>query len=116
MPLAVYADVHVPAAVTDGLRRRGIDVLTSQQDGTRRAEDVLLLQRSTHLGRLLVTQDEDFLVLAASWQAAGWEFAGLVFAPQDSQRIGRYIEDIELLAACCDSREVVNQVFHLPLS
>jgi len=116
MALAVYVDVHVPAAITEGLRRRGIDVLTSQQGGTRRADDAFLLRRATQVGRLLVTQDEDFLVVAASWQDAGWEFTGVVFAPQDSQRIRRYIEDIELLAACCSAQEVANQVFHLPLS
>jgi hypothetical protein len=34
MPLSLYMDVHVPAAITAGLRRRGVDVLTSQEDGT----------------------------------------------------------------------------------
>ena len=28
-------DVHIPAAITAGLRLRDIDVLTSQEDGTR---------------------------------------------------------------------------------
>jgi hypothetical protein len=115
MPLSFYMDVHVAAAITDGLRRRGIDALTSQQDGTRRASDVVLLQRSTQLRRLIVSQDEDFLVIAANWQDAGWEFAGVVFAPQDPRRIGQYIQDLELVAHCCDIGEVTNQVLHLPL-
>jgi hypothetical protein len=115
MPLAFYMDVHVAAAITEGLRRRGIDVLTSQQDGTRRASDDVLLRRSTQLGRVLVTQDEDFLVIAASWQDAGWEFTGITFAPQDNRRIGHYIQDIELIAHCCQIAEVANQVIHLPL-
>jgi hypothetical protein len=116
MPLAFYSDVHVPAAITEGLRRRGIDVLTSQQDGTRQSEDVNLFRRATQLQRVLLTQDEDFLVIAASWQDAGWEFIGVVFAPQDPSRNGRYIEDIELIGSCCDIPEVANRVIHLPLS
>jgi len=32
-------DVHVPAAITSGLRSRGIDVLTSQEDQTTRFTD-----------------------------------------------------------------------------
>lgn len=56
-----YFDVHVPASIAEGLRRRGIDVLTSQQDGTREAGDEELLQRATYLGRLLFSQDEDLL-------------------------------------------------------
>ncbi len=31
MAQALYMDVHVPSAVTEGLRRRGVDVLTSQE-------------------------------------------------------------------------------------
>ena len=113
---AYYMDVHVPAAITEGLRRRGIDVLTSQEDGTRRLGDEALLRRATELGRILITQDEDLLAIAAHWQADGWEFAGLVFAPQHSAGIGRYVEDLELLAKCCSSVELASRVHHLPLS
>lgn len=59
MPLPVYMDVHVPAAITAGLRRRGIEVLTSQQDGTDRLSDDELLHRSSSLGRALFSQDDD---------------------------------------------------------
>jgi hypothetical protein len=31
--LRLYMDVHVKAAITAGLRRRGIDVVTAQEDG-----------------------------------------------------------------------------------
>lgn len=32
-------DVHVKRAVTEGLRLRGVDVLTAQEDGTAEFED-----------------------------------------------------------------------------
>jgi hypothetical protein len=70
----LYMDVHVPLAITEGLRRRGIDVLTSQGDGTARYHDELLLQRATELGRILFSQDEDLLALATSCQSAGRDF------------------------------------------
>lgn len=34
MPIALYMDVHVPRAVTLGLRLRGVDVLTAQEECT----------------------------------------------------------------------------------
>jgi len=43
--LAVYMDHHVPAAITDGLRSRGIDVLTALEDGHADADDPVLLAR-----------------------------------------------------------------------
>lgn len=57
MALSVYMDVHVPAAITFGLRRRAIDVLTSQEVGTRRETDETLLERASELGRILFSQD-----------------------------------------------------------
>src|SRR6202022_3324855 len=30
--LTIYMDVHIPAAISDGLRRNGLDVVTSQED------------------------------------------------------------------------------------
>jgi predicted nuclease of predicted toxin-antitoxin system len=82
-------DVHVPSAITEGLRRKGVDVLTSQEDGTRQADDESLLERATGLARILVTQDEDLLAIAAQWQASGREFAGLVFARQSGTSSGQ---------------------------
>jgi len=32
MPLKLYMDHHVPRAITNGLRLRGIDVITARED------------------------------------------------------------------------------------
>jgi len=115
MPLAFYMDVHVPAAITQGLRRRNVDAITSQEDGTRRASDEALLLRATELGRVLVSQDTDLLGIAAAWQSIGQEFSGLIFAPQQPANIGRYIDDLELIAICCEPHELANSIQRLPL-
>lgn len=61
MPLGLYMDVHVPRSVTNGLRRRGVDVLTAQEDGAAEFTDPQLLDRATELGRAFYTQDDDLL-------------------------------------------------------
>jgi predicted nuclease of predicted toxin-antitoxin system len=71
MALRYYMDVHIPMALTEGLRRRGVSVLTSQEDGTRQADDESLLERATQLDRILVSQDKDLLRIAAAWQTSG---------------------------------------------
>jgi predicted nuclease of predicted toxin-antitoxin system len=108
-------DVHVPSAITEGLRRRGIDVLTSQEDGTREAEDEVLLARATGFDRLLFTHDDDFLKLAPKWQSSGQPFTGIAFAHQLGASIGRLIEDLELLVFYATEDELNNQVVYLPL-
>lgn len=115
MALKFYMDVHIPAAITAGLQRRNIDVLTSQDDGTREADDVSLLQRATALGRILFSQDQDLLQIASQWQRSGQSFVGLVFAAQQGMSIGQCVEDLELLAQYYTEEEIANQVIFLPL-
>jgi len=52
-------DVHVPRPVTRALRKRGVDVLTAQEDASARWSDPDLLDRATGLNRVLFSQDED---------------------------------------------------------
>jgi hypothetical protein len=115
MPLTLYMDVHVPIVVTEALRRRGLDVLTSQNDGTATLVDELLLARATELGRILFTQDQDFLRIAADSQREGRSFLGVVFAAQQGVSLGRLADDLELLLTCCEPQELRDRVTYLPL-
>jgi predicted nuclease of predicted toxin-antitoxin system len=108
-------DVHVPSAVTLGLRMRGIDVLTAQEDGTTELSDDALLDRATALGRALVTQDEDLLREAAVRQVAGKQFAGVVYSHQLRVTLGQFIADLEVIVQCCDAEEIVDQSVFLPI-
>lgn len=115
MALGLYTDVHIPLAITEGLRRRRINVLTSQEDGADRIDDERLLQRATDLGRLLFTQDEDLLAIATRWQAENRPFAGLIYAHQLGSGIGELIEDLELMCVCSVADELADQIRFLPL-
>lgn len=115
MPLPLLMDVHVPVAITAGLRRRGIDVLTSQEDGSDQLPDDRLLVRSTELGRVLFSQDDDLLALAAQWQQEGTAFKGVIYAHQLSAGIGALVNDLELVLSCCSADEVASGVTYLPL-
>ena len=107
-------DVHVHYAITTGLRSRGVDVLTAQEDGTRRFSDPDLLDRATVLGRILFSQDEDLLREAAYRQERGEAFAGIVYAHQLYVSIGQCIQDLEFLAKAGEPEDFVNQVEYLP--
>src|SRR5215213_7293703 len=98
MSVHLYMDVHVPWAITAGLRLRGVDVLTSQDDGTTRLDDDKLLDRTTALGRVIFTRDKDFLREAGLRQQQGAHFGGVVYAHQLDVSIGRCVSDLELIA------------------
>ncbi len=78
MTIRLYMDVHVPQAITDQLRRRGIDVLTAIEDGADELPDDELLERVRLLERVLFTQDIRFKAMAQSWQHQSKPFAGLI--------------------------------------
>jgi predicted nuclease of predicted toxin-antitoxin system len=80
--LRFYIDHNVQAAIVDGLRARGIDCLTCEDDGTTRADDADILQRATGLGRIVLSEDRDFLRIASSWMSSGRHFNGVVFGGQ----------------------------------
>ncbi|HKQ77253.1 MAG TPA: DUF5615 family PIN-like protein [Blastocatellia bacterium] len=54
-----YFDEHVPQAVADGLRRRGVDVLIVHAAGRRGLSDDEQLAFASQQGRVLVTMDSD---------------------------------------------------------
>lgn len=115
MSLKLYMDEHVPAAITDGLRQRGIDVLTVQEDGHAGLADAALLDRAEALGRVIFTRDTDFLREAAHRQQHGQPFAGVVYAHQLRVPIGTCMAELELLASCCDPDDLADRVEYLPL-
>ena len=114
MAVALYMDVHVPGPITQQLRRRGVDVLTAQEDDYDEISDERVLARATTLSRLVFTQDVLFRVLAEDWQRRGREFAGLLFGPQLGGTIGQYVADLELIAQSSEPDEWRNVVQFLP--
>ena len=112
--LAFYMDHHVHQSITDGLRRRGIDVITAFEDGREEEDDEVLLERATALDRILVSQDEDLLKIATRWQRTPREFAGLVYAIEQHIDIGGTIEYIELIAHLKTSDEMRNSIEYVP--
>jgi predicted nuclease of predicted toxin-antitoxin system len=113
--VSLYLDVHIPAAITEGLRLRGVDVLTAQEDGGRRLPDDKLLDRSTALGRVLFTQDDDLLREAAERQRHCVAFAGVIYGHQLNVTIGQCIRDLELIAQVNEPEDCANRVEYLPL-
>jgi predicted nuclease of predicted toxin-antitoxin system len=113
--LLLYVDHHVRSAVVKGLRRRGIDVLTAMDDGHADVADDVLLARATELGRIVFTQDDDFLVIADAWQREGRRFAGLVYAHQLRATVGQIVADLQLILEASTLADLSDSVLFLPL-
>jgi hypothetical protein len=108
-------DHHIPAALTAGLRARGVDIITAAEDGSQELADPNLLDRATALGRVLVSQDEDLIVEASRRMQTGQRFAGLIWGAHLSYTLRRTIDDLEMFSAVYDPEDIENQIEYLPL-
>lgn len=115
MSLRLFMDEHVKSAVTDGLRQRGYDVLTAQEDHSDGLSDSDQLDRATFLGRVFVSQDEDLLAEGSRRQLAGTDFAGIIYGHQLDLTIGPMISELETVAYCLEESEIRGQIYHIPL-
>lgn len=105
----------MPRAITAGLRLRGLNVLTSLEDGTNELEDSALLNRAGALGRVLFTYDSDLLAEAGKRYDAGLPFAGIIYMRQNRVSIGKCVEDLEIISKVSESEDLKNVIVYLPL-
>ena len=115
MSLAFYMDENVHGTITTGLVARGVDVLTVQADNRSGTADPEVLDRAVELGRIIFSQDRDFLIEAQRRQVAGIGFPGVVFARQSRVPIGICIRDLEIIAKVGEPADFANRVQFLPL-
>ena len=113
MAHALYMDTCVQSAISNGLRARGVDVLTTQEDGRAETPDPLVLDRAGELGRVVFTRDADFLREGVRRQRAGIRFAGVIYAHQTRVSIGRCVEALYAIADTGSDKEVVNNVTYV---
>ena len=114
MPVPLYLDVPIPQAIAEQLRRRVVDGVHAAEESTSRLEDDELLELAGRQGRIRVTQDIRFRVMAEDWQRRGKWFAGLFYGHQLATSIGRWVADLELIAKASEPAERKNSVHHLP--
>src|SRR5262249_2702918 len=95
MPRTVrfHLDEHCDPAIAAGLRRYGIDVTTTPEAGLRGASDRAQIAYALPSGRVIFTQDRDYLRL----DAASVEHAGIAFCDQQARSIGEIIAALVLI-------------------
>lgn len=115
MAVTLYMDVHIPKAITVGLRLRGIDVITAQEDNADTLSDPELMDRATALNRVLFTFDDDLLKEAADRQKAGILFSGIIYVSPVKVPIGTCIQNLEVIAKAGDPEDLASRIEFLPL-
>ena len=105
-PIRFHLDENVDPSVAEGLRRRGVDVTTTQAADLMRASDDKQLEYALVEGRMLVTHDEDFLAMAKE----GVQHTGIAYCHPQSRTIGQTIAALMLIRDCLTLDEMKNHV------
>jgi hypothetical protein len=104
-----HLDENCPHAIAEGLRRRGIDVTTTPEVGLISASDADQTAYCLSAGRVLFTQDKDFLRINAS----GVPQAGIVYCRQWKQGIGGIILGLTEIWEVMETEEMRNWLVYL---
>jgi predicted nuclease of predicted toxin-antitoxin system len=104
-----HLDEHCDPAIAAGLRLHGVDVTTTPEAGLRAAADEDHVAYGLTTGRVVFTQDEDFLRL----HAAGAEHRGLAFCHQQTRTVGQIIAGLLLIWEVYEPEEMAGRVEYL---
>ncbi|MBD2043386.1 DUF5615 family PIN-like protein [Microcoleus sp. FACHB-672] len=91
--ICFHLDEQVTSVIAGELRRRGIDVTTTVEAGSRTQRDEAQLAYIRAEGRVIFTQDEDFLIIASQTS----KHPGIAYCRQGSRTIGQIIESLVLI-------------------
>lgn len=100
--ISFLLDEHIPRAVADALRRRGITVFTAADAALLGARDDEYLRQALIRSSVVVTHDSDFLRLHQD----GHQHAGIAFAEQGTRRIGELVAGLILIYELLEANEM----------
>lgn len=106
--IGFYADENVSAAVIEGIRRRGIFVLSTPEAGMLAASDEEHFELASTRKLVILTQDDDFLALAARAE----RHYGIVYARQ-GKKIGAIVSGAVLIAENLEASDMENQIEYI---
>src|SRR5436190_19037989 len=104
--ITFYFDENLTVEIAEQLKRHGIDVVTVRDVGKFGDDDKNHLERATKMGRVLCTQDTDFLRL----NAEGFSHSGIAFGKQYLSGISGWVKALRKLHDTKSAEEVIGQV------
>lgn len=104
-----HLDENISQAITNGLRRRGIDVTTTPEESLIGKSDEEQLAFAVSQKRVIFTQDTDFLRL----HQQSVSHYGIVYCQQRSKSIGEIVQGLVLIWQVLDVDEMMNHLEYL---
>ncbi len=107
--LRYYLDEHLPQALAEQLRARGLDAVMTAEAGNanQRLPDESQLAFAAREGRVLVTEDQDFTQLNLQFA----NHRGIIYFPAKLS-VGSMVQYLELLALTTEADDIAGQLIY----
>ncbi len=104
-----HLDENVDPDIARALRRHGVDVTTTVEAGLRMSDDETQWTYAQREERVIVTHDDDFLVLASQ----STEHFGVAYCRPHKRSIGEILETLRLIYEVLSPDELRGRVEYL---
>lgn len=105
--MRIYADENIERSIIDGLRRRGVEVVSAREMGYLGNSDEFHFKKASEIGAVILTHDTDFLRMAIGRKT---KHRGIIFSNQKTISIGQCIRGVELIVNTLTCREMANHI------
>ena len=108
--IRIYANESASVAITEGLRRRGVDALSARDAGNLGLTDEEQLIYANNEKMTILTHDTDFLQMASRWLDEGKTHQGIIYCHQKTYSIGECVRKLRMLTAILSSEDMINHI------
>ncbi len=108
--MKIYCDENIESAIVDGLKRRGIEVLSVRDTGNLGKSDEYHLKRASELEAVILTHDVDFLKMAHQLHHGREGHKGILYAHPLDLSVGECIRRVELVTQVLTEEELENTI------
>lgn len=103
--IVFYTNESVSVAVSEGLKRRGVNTISARDAGNLGLSDEEQLAYASKNNLVIVTHDDDFLSIAIEL-----EHTGIAYVHQEKYKVGDLIRRLKLLWETTQSENMMNHV------
>ena len=107
--VSIQCDEHVKRSVIEGLRARGVDVHTAEEENIKGVPDAYLLDHCIRKKRVLLTNDSDFLDIIE-----GRVHPGIIFITSQFAPVGDIIRAVIILVDTMPATQFENSRLFVP--
>lgn len=106
MPITIQADEHIKKAISDAVKKQGVDIHTVEDEKIKGEEDKDVLQLARDKNRVILTNDSDFLDVE--------EHPGILYITSQYASIGNIVREVVRHVDQYEADEFCNAVFYIP--